>query len=495
MPGPFPAETMQTWHDQQYFTDDLRMKRVDIDREWITVADIKTRSMGERVFLSPLNDVLSPPGLSRLGVGLPRTGIFRDVGLLDSPRQPTPQSFGTPSSHFAAGSASPSSSFGVPAYTGMSSSPDSFVVGGRLGSQNFMGADIHPNGRIPSGAFSSPNANLLHQGPVHEPFFGSRNVGGDMQRSNSASYDGSLNPASTLLNVPWQKPAPTNGWDTQIPTSSPFINHAQVQSNFGAPGQFSGPAATAPVVDTLVNQQSSLSQDPFGPSSDYSQPVHDRNSVSAGLGHAESDHGLNAFTPAALQPLSMPIRTPSLTQKRSDSFVSSPVAPSPSAALAPGQSSARPSPWAVVTPQETRVSPFDIDRPRATNTFVSATKPAAVSQRPVWTKDEATQPPAPVQNAPWVAGSSVNNWGQLSEEPQSLTTANVLKHEEQHKANEALVEQQMQEVKTAVETPTETVAEVFAPTLATPKQQTETHPQQPKRKQSAPAPSSTAKVE
>ncbi len=79
----------------------------------------------------------------------------------------------------------------------------------------------------------------------------------------------------------------------------------------------------------------------------------------------------------------------------------------------------------------------------------------------MWTKDEATQPPAPVQNAPWVAGSSVNNWGQLSEEPQSLTTANVLKHEEQHKANEALVEQQMQEVKTVVETPTETVAEVL----------------------------------
>ncbi|KLO20222.1 hypothetical protein SCHPADRAFT_842525 [Schizopora paradoxa] len=484
--GPFPAETMQTWHDQLYFTDDLRMKRVDIDHDWITVADIKTRAIGERVFLSHLKDPLPPPGLSRLGIGLPRAGIYRDVGHLDSPRQPTPQTFGTPHSVYAAGSASPASSFGVPAYNGMSSSPDSFAVGGRLGGQNLMGTELNMNGRLSSGSFASPGVNLVQHGLVHDTFGPIRHVGGEMQRSDPASYESNLNP---LLNVPWQTPAaPINGWNTQLPSSSPFINHAQSQPNIGTPERFNGSAAAVPVLDSLVDHQPTPPRDPFGPSSDFSQPVQDPNTLST-LGQAELTNGMNAFAPAALQPLSMPIRTPSFSQNRTQTLVSSPIAPSPAVV-------ARASPWGTTPSQETRISPFDAERPRASNTFVSGAKPAPVGQIPVRAKEEA---PAPIQNVPWITGNLNNNWGQLSEEPQSLTTANVLKHEEQHKVSEVVVENsQMQDANKVVEAPAETaIVEVSTPAVATPKQQPDVPSQQPKRKQSSkpPVSPSAAKVE
>ena len=73
--GPFPSDTMQSWYDQQYFPDDLSMKRINIDNAWMTVADIRRRAAGEQIFLSPLRDVSSPPGL-------PRTALDTSVASL-----------------------------------------------------------------------------------------------------------------------------------------------------------------------------------------------------------------------------------------------------------------------------------------------------------------------------------------------------------------------------------------------------------------------------
>jgi hypothetical protein len=63
--GPFPSDTMQSWYDQLYFPDDLQMKRVDIDNNWMTVADIKRRATGTQIYLCHLRDFSTPPGLPR----------------------------------------------------------------------------------------------------------------------------------------------------------------------------------------------------------------------------------------------------------------------------------------------------------------------------------------------------------------------------------------------------------------------------------------------
>ena len=63
--GPFPSDTMQNWHGQHYFPDDLPMKRVDIDSTWMTLVDVKLRATGDRIFLCPLRDLVPPPGLPR----------------------------------------------------------------------------------------------------------------------------------------------------------------------------------------------------------------------------------------------------------------------------------------------------------------------------------------------------------------------------------------------------------------------------------------------
>lgn len=87
---------MQIWHDQMYFTDDLRMKRVQLDSDWMTVAEIKRRALGDQIFMSPLSELLPPPGLSRQPDGSPfsQQNIFPHLNIepsLNSNIQQIPQ--------------------------------------------------------------------------------------------------------------------------------------------------------------------------------------------------------------------------------------------------------------------------------------------------------------------------------------------------------------------------------------------------------------------
>ena len=84
---------MQSWHDQGYFTSDLRMKRTQIDADWISVGELTKRATGPKIFLSPIMAPvpLGPPGLTRrldnLGDPLLRQ---RDPSPFSAPHQPVP---------------------------------------------------------------------------------------------------------------------------------------------------------------------------------------------------------------------------------------------------------------------------------------------------------------------------------------------------------------------------------------------------------------------
>lgn len=132
--GPFQADLMQKWHDDGYFTGDLRMKRTRIDNDWITVAELLERVGHNRIFLVPIPPPsAAPPGLMRR-VETP-TEAPTQPGNSGSPYQPIPTRSmrGSTLDSFLGNTSNPSdspaSSYGVARFG--NGTPDGTGFGGR----------------------------------------------------------------------------------------------------------------------------------------------------------------------------------------------------------------------------------------------------------------------------------------------------------------------------------------------------------------------------
>ena len=202
---------MQQWHEAHYFTDDLMMKRTTIDTEFMPLLEIKRRAQGERVFLSPLNELIVPPGLSRMPSGPGLNPLLQRSSVMDSPRQPSPQVFGRNimdswGGAATTGSASPSSSYGGNFSHGPVI-PDPVAVGSRLIGQRFV-PDVPLSGRISAGSYSS-NDNAVLPHAVRHGF-----------------NDPTQNRTPFNPNIPWQTPQNNNlqGWNN-VPSPNPQVIH------------------------------------------------------------------------------------------------------------------------------------------------------------------------------------------------------------------------------------------------------------------------------
>ncbi|KAH8120423.1 hypothetical protein DFH11DRAFT_1757206 [Phellopilus nigrolimitatus] len=430
--GPFPGETMQTWHEQHYFTDNLMMKRVTIDTEFMPLADIKRRAQGERVFLSPINDVLPPPGLVRIPAAGPT--LLHRLGVVDSSRQPSPQTYGRNNNVDAyinansTASASPSSSFGGN-FTRPPISPDPIAVGSRLPNQRFAN-EMPLNGRTSANGYSSNSSPAMPQAVRHVYNDG-------IQSSRSSSFDAQ---GTNLPNMPWQtlQNNGIQGW-----------NGPPEVSQLGQLGRLDTPNSHSPFMrePSYIAPVGPPSADPFTPSSGPPHRFFEQSEQSELLGQiiAQRDDPNLPFSNfpnnspsrfvGAPQQLSLP---PLSTGFAHDFDQPSPVAPSPTAGRIQTQFQPRQtppvSPWGVPQVQEPqRPRPFDADRPTASNTFL--VNPSAPPQRPAWAKPQVEAQLQANGKDPWTSNPPRNTnegWGQRTEDSQSLTTANVIQHNVHH---------------------------------------------------------------
>ncbi|KAL5518843.1 SMY2 [Sanghuangporus vaninii] len=403
--GPFPAEQMQLWNDQGYFSDNLMMKRIHVDTEFAPLTDIKRRAQGERVFLSPLIDALPPPGLSHPVPALAFNPILQRTGLVDSPRQSSPQSYGhnnTLDSFNVNGSisGSPSSSLGGSFARGPIS-PDPIAIGSR-----FQRFDTVLNGRVSAaGSYSSSGSPAMPHA-VRQTF-------------NDAPQP---NRIDVPANLPWQlsngNVAP--GWNGPPDVSQlgrfdampPSFRHAQFgqdQSSYTVP---TGPTS----VDHFFASP--------GPSHRFYEQPEPLGTVFHQIPHEPPSR----FEGATQQP---PL--PQLNTGFDSGFdqMPSPAASVPNMRNASNfqqQSQARSaaslSPWGASQPHELpRPRPFDADMPTAKNTYVvSPPQP----QIPAWNKPQDSW-----ASVAQTAGQ--DRQSQTTEEPRSLTTANVTQHNEQQR--------------------------------------------------------------
>ncbi|KIY67498.1 hypothetical protein CYLTODRAFT_375933 [Cylindrobasidium torrendii FP15055 ss-10] len=124
--GPFPAETMQKWKGEGYFTPELLVKRDKLDTEWITVHELESRTTPGPLFLSPIRPP-HPPGLPQHPIP-PSTEPFATTFQPSPIRTIRSSTFDA----FMGGSNpsdSPSSSVGAGRYSNASPDPNAF--GGR----------------------------------------------------------------------------------------------------------------------------------------------------------------------------------------------------------------------------------------------------------------------------------------------------------------------------------------------------------------------------
>ncbi|KAG9007354.1 hypothetical protein FRB90_009413 [Tulasnella sp. 427] len=85
--GPFTAATMQSWYLGNYFSDDLLLKRIDVDPDFEELQDFKRRVIppgtAETLFLSRIaaKPVIAPPGL----MNTINAGLGHPLGQLPAP--------------------------------------------------------------------------------------------------------------------------------------------------------------------------------------------------------------------------------------------------------------------------------------------------------------------------------------------------------------------------------------------------------------------------
>ena len=193
---------MQIWHDQQYFTDDLRMKRVHIDHDWMTVAEIKRRALGDRIFLSALNDVLSPPGLSRqpdIPSPFVQSNVFQRNNLEPVSNLATQQSSQSPSMDQYLNGISTRSDSPSSLSTG-GFSRQSFPINGSGFGSRAVSSDIAFSGR--SGSFprsDSPAASLIARRTFNDSPDSALGRGTDFQQSRLPVFDSPVMSASNSV--------------------------------------------------------------------------------------------------------------------------------------------------------------------------------------------------------------------------------------------------------------------------------------------------------
>ncbi|KAL5534141.1 hypothetical protein ACEPAG_602 [Sanghuangporus baumii] len=406
--GPFPAEQMQLWNDQGYFSDNLLMKRIHMDTEFAPLTDIKRRAQGERVFLSPLIDALPPPGLSHPVPAPAFNPILQRTGLVDPQRQSSPQSYGHNNaldSFNVNGSitGSPSSSFGGSFARGPIS-PDPMAIGSR-----FQRFDTVLNGRVSAaGSYSSSGSPAMPQA-VRQTF-------------NDAPQPNRTSSVDVPANVPWQlsngNVAP--GWNGPPDVSQlgrfdampPSFRHAQ----FGQDPSWNAVPTGPNSVDHFFA--------PPGPSHRFYEQPEPLGTAFRQIPHEPPSR----FEGAPRQP---PL--PQLNTGFDSGFdqMPSPAASIPNMRNTSNfqqQSQARSatslSPWGASQPHELpRSRPFDADMPTAKNTYVMS--PPQL-QAPAWNKPQDSW-----ASVAQTAGQDKQS--QMTEESRSLTTANVTQHNEQQR--------------------------------------------------------------
>lgn len=204
------------------------MRRVDIDVEWMNVADVKRRATSEHIFLSSLRE--TPPGLLRQTLDNPVTALYsrtnqfiRDQG--QSCEFSSVSCIVLTTRIVSNMSASPSSSFGG-GLSRLTASPDHPAVGNRRINQSFS-TDLNLNGVV--GGYpltSSPSLSMsssrpgLHDGTpeltltAHAGF-------GMASPHRPASVDVQQSHRGIIQNTAW----PTHGsqdWDT---ASHPVLDY------------------------------------------------------------------------------------------------------------------------------------------------------------------------------------------------------------------------------------------------------------------------------
>ncbi|TDL28916.1 hypothetical protein BD410DRAFT_252651 [Rickenella mellea] len=241
--GPFRADTMQAWYDQQYFTDDLLMKRTHLDTDWTSVADLKRRIQEDKIFLSPMQDPSVPPGLARRPEGsfdpYPQRSRFipQEASVFDAPYQPIPQQparSATLDSYLndvSMASGSPSSSYGGGGFGRPSISPDPLSITGRV-PLNTHGSDLHFNGRAGPSSYSGGNSPAMSFMPRRtyndaspDPMFGTRPSFGEATPGRSSTMDSGFSNTAA-----W------GGQGSSIPDGSAF--DGTNRNSFGSTGGF-----------------------------------------------------------------------------------------------------------------------------------------------------------------------------------------------------------------------------------------------------------------
>lgn len=193
--GPFRADIMQKWHDDGYFTQDLLIKRLTIDLDWMTVAELRQRTNSPKLFLTQIPPN-GPPGLSRTADS-PRLHFasIADQNMMISPHQPAPlRSLRASALESYVGngsnpSDSPTSSFGAGR-----SSTDPSAFGGRAANPYFQD---------PAGFGGSPDV------------FGRRNTFGDGFRSGSADLTPGAGQGVDHFGYNARYNGPSNAWPPQ----------------------------------------------------------------------------------------------------------------------------------------------------------------------------------------------------------------------------------------------------------------------------------------
>ncbi|KAI0367506.1 hypothetical protein BV20DRAFT_970473 [Pilatotrama ljubarskyi] len=424
--GPFPADLMQRWYNEGYFTSDLLMKRTHLDTEWTPVGVLKRRAGDQPLFLTPLVHAPTPPGLN------PRLDTVVDSGTPDrnqhSPYQPVPTRTlrsSTLDSYLTNGTTvpeSPSSSFGGRFVNG---SPDPSLLDNRLGGQ--IGFSQGTESRMPFA--SGPGQRRATLNESMDPMFGNRGFGGlSAGRTpgvDGIGFGGGDNPSvfNDVVSSPFgarsiPDPSALNGQAGQAaPNGTDLGPIGGIHSNQGTPSRVLNRDAFGKPVDDMHGGSFSNGSSPFISNAQaFSQTP---------LSHfaGQDNRSLHSMTPISDR---QSISSLPFSHQLQQPFVQS-----------PGFTNSQ-SPWlAGEGAPFRRPGPFDANHPTSSNTFVAQPLVHSPSfgrtvQSGLPTDQSPWQTPAqPVNHDPWRTSSSNN-----------LTVANLGQHDAQQR--QAEIQQQQQ---------------------------------------------------
>ncbi|EIN13245.1 hypothetical protein PUNSTDRAFT_139864 [Punctularia strigosozonata HHB-11173 SS5] len=443
--GPFRADIMQKWHDDGYFTPDLRMRRTRIDRDWTTVAELWLRAGDEApIFLTPIMDVVAPPGLARRNDKVTESPI-----TATPPYQPVPQRTlrGNNLDAFlgdgSTPSDSPASSFGAARFG--NGTPELTGFGGRAAGGIYAPGEPLGGSRL-SGLGVGTDAGT--------PF--RRNTQAD-QILGPGFANQAPTRAATLDNYPF------SGFQSNNVVGSPALQSPITPGNFG-PNQ----PRLASLGHGLGGQMGPLNGSPTPYNRDaFGNPILDeRMDIPGRAVYNNSNYGSVQGSPFdrpqhAMSSPSLARGSPSLhaaSPVMSQGLTASPHIGHPQPASTIPTSGMSRGPWDDIDPAgQRRARPFDALQPQVHGSELARSKSRGSSSRDVeargfeaniaqqehvssdtWAQNRnapATQSIGVPQNAsPWVLASKGvvdERWGETPGDPNRLTHRNLMKLAEQ----------------------------------------------------------------